>query len=295
MEKKRCTSFNSSVKIHQDECPHDLVAEIRGKKRPEIVDDEDILTSSVFGHLRYVNLGEFWDVLFSKAMSLPIDGQEVSLSSTLTSQNVRLEAYRTLDVHFWPRHNVWGIPDLVMVFTDTELPPIVVIVENKLWSPKSGHGERDQLMCYLRISDDLKALVPTVPNTRFTAVLYVTPSESLREIEKSVSVYGDTPESRKKLFRIQWQDFNVAIDEFCKIIEAKQGSEWPIQLVLGDVRRFLTSRGLEYFKGFTLVPGIERLRSGCGSFYRRTSLFRGFSAPDRVSDVCVIRGRWANG
>jgi hypothetical protein len=38
-----------------------LMAEIRGHGRPETQDDEDYLTSSVFGHLRYIPPSVFWE------------------------------------------------------------------------------------------------------------------------------------------------------------------------------------------------------------------------------------------
>jgi hypothetical protein len=48
-----------------------LLAEIHGKTLEVARDNEDYLTSAVFGHLRYVAPGLFWDELLKRAKGLP--------------------------------------------------------------------------------------------------------------------------------------------------------------------------------------------------------------------------------
>ena len=60
-----------------------LLAEIHGKSEVSVRDHEDYLTSTVFGHLRYVRPGPFWTGLFSRAITLPIRGVGESLIQIL--------------------------------------------------------------------------------------------------------------------------------------------------------------------------------------------------------------------
>ena len=48
-----------------------LLAEILGKRLEATRNSEDYLTSAVFGHLRYIEPGLFWDTLFAKAGGIP--------------------------------------------------------------------------------------------------------------------------------------------------------------------------------------------------------------------------------
>ena len=51
-----------------------LLAEIRGHAAPEIAGNEDYLTSTVFGHLRYVSMAPFWEAFFSRSVGLVGEG-----------------------------------------------------------------------------------------------------------------------------------------------------------------------------------------------------------------------------
>ncbi len=48
-----------------------LLAEIHGKHLADARDDEDYLTSSVFGHLRYIPPGSFWNSVAFRVGSSP--------------------------------------------------------------------------------------------------------------------------------------------------------------------------------------------------------------------------------
>ena len=73
-----------------------LIAEIHGKRIPEVEGQEDWLTSAVFGHLRQISPGGFWFDLFSKAVT--VGEPKASLSSILASSGVTLAAYDRLNV-----------------------------------------------------------------------------------------------------------------------------------------------------------------------------------------------------
>jgi len=237
-----------------------LLAEIHGKYDAAIRDNEDYLTSAIFSHLRYVPPGPFWLAFCSRAKTLPIQGVEESLTAVL-GEEYSPTRYETLDVRFWPKSAGLGEPELAICFTGSGQAPLVVLVEVKLWSPKSGHGEHDQLMRYLRIADSIDHLMPPVPPNATVVVVYLTPREASSEVQDSLSVYGDTASSRRRLFRLQWQDVIEAISE---VIPGESGIG---RLLLNDVREFLRKRGLEYFRGFGLPTAIDSLCEKCGSFF----------------------------
>src|SRR5688572_12466244 len=115
-----------------------LIAEIHGKILPEAQNHEDYLTSAVFGHLRYLAPSVFWDELFSLAKGMPDKtGQERTIRQTLTEAGAACCRYEVLQTFFWASHQALGEPDLLLVFSGGHTPPLVVLVEAKLWSGKS--------------------------------------------------------------------------------------------------------------------------------------------------------------
>jgi hypothetical protein len=165
----------------------------------------------------------------------------------------------------------------------------VILVEVKLWSPKSGHGENDQLMRYLCIADDLHNLEPTVPADSTAVVMYLTPRDSTAEVRESLCIYGDSDSSRRRLFRLQWQDCVDAAEQ-CIPRETDQN-----RVIVSDVMGFLRQRGLEYFNGFCLVNGLEQLEASHGPFYTEGRAFDGFEQVQGIGEVKVVKGAWCNG
>jgi hypothetical protein len=260
-----------------------LLAEIRGKQESGIRDSEDYLTSTVFGHLRYVTPGPFWQSLLSRARTLAIDGIERSLTEIVGTAH-QVPRYTKINISFWPKCPGLGEPELALCLTGGVQQPLVILIEVKLWSPKSGEGEHDQLKRYLQIADEVNRLTPAVPSDALVLVVYLTPRDASREIQESLQEYGDTPESRRRLFRLQWQDMIDAIGDALEL-ESEHS-----RLILSDVRDFLRAQGLEYFHGFRKSVGIESLKKHGGSFYGETMRFRGFRSVSSV--LQVIRGAW---
>lgn len=262
-----------------------LLAEIHGKYDLAVRDHEDYLTSTVFGHLRYVAPGPFWMDFLSRAKTVPIDGAERSFVETVGSEH-EIGQYDTLNVHFWPRVPNLGEPELALCFSGGEQRPLVVLVEVKLWSFKSGYGEYDQLMRYLRIADIIDRLQPAVPKDSTVVVLYLTPREALNEVQESLNASDDTERNRRRLFRLQWQDMVDAIDS---ILLAESQFH---QRILADVQDFLKVRQLEYFRGFRISPDAFQLSAGVGSFFSPEGLFGGFHAVPSLNQVTVINAEW---
>jgi hypothetical protein len=257
------------------ERPAVLLAEIHGKTLEGARHSEDYLTSAVFGHLRYVPPGPFWNDLLNRARGLPgPTGKETSLGRLLAAAGHSLSAFTGLKIEFWRLHEKHGEPDLFLKFTADGRPELVVLIEVKLWSEKSGSGEFVQLVCYLRI-----------PEVQY--LIYLTPRESLSEVEDSATWLNDS--ERDRLFRLQWQDVLAAADAMWS------GSHEPTCTILADVARFLRELGLEYFNGMSRLEELPMLdEDGFGAFY--TSKLSGFHGTTREPGLDffeVFKGAWA--
>jgi hypothetical protein len=260
-----------------------LVAELHGHTSHDLADDEDFLTSTVFGHLRYVRPATFWECLFSKALSPARDGRETSLREFLEKRGVKIASFATLDVHFWPKHDVFGVPDLLLYFWGANSAPVVIVCEAKLWSDKSGMGADDQLLRYLRSLQSLHSFKPRLPReclrSAATAVLYITPRESLREILDTVAQCSDEPHLADSLFRVQWQDVVEAADQ-----NRPSAADHSTRLILGDVAEFLRGRNLEYFNGFGPCA-FSFPSAGDGNFYHSEQQFVGFAISEAMNII----------
>jgi hypothetical protein len=248
-----------------------LLAEIHGHVLEAAAGDEDYLTSAVFGHLRYVPPTVFWEDFLAATKGFPV---QTCLSEELSKQGLRISQYSSLKIHFWPSHAEFGEPDLVLCFSGSGLRPLVVLTEVKLWSGKSGEGEHDQLVKYVKLLSDLRHLKTneTLPGSPLTALLYLTPRESIGEIQDTLSLLETKPTDFLGIFRVQWQEL------LAMAIRTMPSEEGMARTILQDVQRFLRRRGLEYFRGFNEELYLPALDSRDGAFYavdlfvRRTDL-----------------------
>ena len=259
-----------------------LIAEIHGLHVPEARNSEDYLTSAVFGHLRYVKPGPFWEALVELAICQPIGPKPVTAGERIRLEaGCALGAFTSLQAIFWPEHER-GIPDLVLHFSGNQTRSVVVLIEAKLNAGKSGYGEYDQLARYLHILDSLGELRPPLPSDAIALIVYLTAIDSRSDVLGSLAEYGDTPESRKRLYQLQWQDLIRAIDR------TQAPSETEV-LILRDVRAFLHKRGLEYFSGMDAATDLPTALAADGDFLIEESLFDIGSIP---TDIGGIEERW---
>jgi hypothetical protein len=272
---------------------HMLLAEIHGKSLEQARESEDYLTSTVFGHLRYVPPGPFWDDLLNKARGLPsTDGREPSLGRVLADAGLAPSSYTSMSAHFWKYHPLHGEPDLLLSFTGPGRQPLTLLVEVKLWSGKSGAGADDQLVRYLRILEDLEAFGVPVSEPAGRRLIFLTPHESLAEIESSAAYFDDPVRDRDRLFRLQWQDVKAAA------VRGAGGTDGLTHLILDNVAQFLSRMALEYFSGFRRLESLPRFTEDDGTFYRERNAakpnyqFAGFIRFSELSPMAVKRGGW---
>src|SRR2546427_3442375 len=126
-----------------------LDAELSGKVPQEVARLENLLTSTVFGILKFIPPPLFWPGALQRA--LRADG--TSLADLIAHEWAPVDTFTHLRVRFWPRHHELGEPDLLAAFHTDAGPRVCLIFEVKLDSGKSSSGEQDQLIRYLRLLD----------------------------------------------------------------------------------------------------------------------------------------------
>jgi hypothetical protein len=263
-----------------------LVAEVHGKRVAEAQDAEDYLTSAVFGHLRYVPPGVFWPDLFALATRLSDSGgRETCLTEHLARLGHSVADYSQLSADFWPRHPTCGEPDLLLRFHGGSRPALAILIEAKLWATKSGVGENDQLIRYLRLLDDLEAVDSRWANDAGRLLVYLTPRESSAELLASIRCPAYRSGDRDRLFRLQWQDVLRAARQ------ATASADEPWATMLRDVAAFLSRRGLEYFAGFRPIADLPMLEAEGGRFLSPASPALWPRLPD-LPAITTRRASW---
>jgi hypothetical protein len=258
-----------------------LVAEIHGKYVAEAREDEDYLTSTVFGHLRYLPPAHFWKPFLRSCRSLSSGKERAGALAYLEEQTgAEIDAYGRLQTIFWPTH-AKGCPDLVLVFTHEGLRPIVVCIEAKLRSGKSGTDDRDQLARYLQACDSLEGFRPEIPANSASIVVYLTEHDSRNELLDSLKAYGDSFIARRRLYRVEWQDIQKAAEE------AQASLEGVCEQIARDIAGFLRVRDLTHFRGMTPPPVDLMPFDG-----RLSAMAAILTIPDIPSGLTHICGGW---
>ena len=116
-----------------------LQAEIKGKL-PEIQNAEDVLTSNVFGLLKYISQKDLLINMLACARTIKGKG-------FLESIGVDLDDY-SQEYLFWEKLSKFGEPDLTIKFQTDRQPNLILGIEVKYYSPKHGEGDDDQLKKY---------------------------------------------------------------------------------------------------------------------------------------------------
>ncbi len=183
----------------------------------------------------------------------------MSFASRLSGCGIRFESFTTLATTFWKSCAGHGEPDLLLRFTGPEVRPLVVLVEVKLNSEKSGTGPNDQLARYLALLDDRSALPDWDCPEDHRFLVYLTRDFATTELEESVAA-STAAEAAQRMFGLEWRDVLEAAEN--------EGSE---HVLLSEVATFLKGRGFEAFHGFRERVPLGMVPEGC--FYA-TAYFR---------------------
>lgn len=236
-----------------------IEAELCGKVSRALQDDEDLLTSAVFGLLQYIPPGTFWPVVLTRAKS----SEDKSFLERCKELGVHIASYEKVGVYFWPVHQEYGVPDLLLVFSGGEQPPTCFITEAKLWASKSGREQQDQLNRYLdalKDSEWLNKVTGFRGTVALPGLIYLTPRAAWLELYDSIEHAPDYLVAESSLFLLQWQDIlEMARQVFPQVDE-------PQRTMLSRIADFLEHRGLAYFHGFSHLP-LEDLTIMEAHFY----------------------------
>ncbi len=250
-----------------------LLAELSGKGRRDLENDEDMLTSTVFGILKYLPLSVFWETFLTRARS----ATDISFVDRCAESGVNLHAYADVTIHPWPVCEGLGEPDLVIILSGRGQSPVCFIIEAKLWSGKSGTGEEDQLVRYLRILEN-ESWLSRVAGIRESCVrpgvIYLCARAAWADIRGSIEAAPNPRSAEQSLFLVQWQDvLDVAR-------QAVQDAPHPYSLMLEDLAGFLSHRELSYFDGFSEPEIPESLESDVQFYAANMKPFSGFATVD---------------
>ncbi len=164
-----------------------IQAELQGKLST-IENSEDVLTSNVFGLLQY----------------LPKDILSTILSNakTLSGKRIEFELENYIPEYiFWENIGGYGEPDLLIRFRNKDKDELVLCIEIKYYSSKSGEGENDQLKRYFEALS-----ISSKEKSHFLGVVYLTKYPSRKELEDSLYQIKQKglDEAEEKLFQLRW-------------------------------------------------------------------------------------------
>lgn len=233
-------------------------AEMKGKI-PEVQNMEDILTSNVFGLLRYIT---------HKDVLLEILGRARTLfgKSLLECIDFNLKKY-TPEFVFWENIGIYGKPDLIIRFKKDKEPELVLCIEAKYYSPKSGEGDDDQLKRYFEGMTEFANL----SKSSFLGIIYLTKYPSRKEVTESLSyiqrqgVVG----AEDKFFQLKWSELTEAIEDYdMGLLRAGE------RMILQDLLSYLRHKNLIGFSKFMFQTAPFDIRPD--HFYESYK-FKGFT------------------
>lgn len=247
-----------------------IEAELRGKVSSDLQYVEDLLTSAVFGLLQYVPPSIFWPVVLTRAESC----KGKPFVERCKELGAHIPNYEKLDVNFWPVHQGFGQPDLLLVFSGGNQLSLCFIIEAKLWASKSGREQQDQLNRYLAALKDSEWLGKVTGfrgPVALPGLIYLTPRAAWLELYDSIEHAPDYLVAESSLFLLQWQDIlEVARQVFPQADE-------PQRAMLSRIADFLEHRGLAYFRGFSHLT-LEDFTAMEAHFYNPEKVgFSGFT------------------
>ncbi len=231
------------------------VAEIRGKissSGSNISDRmEDLLTSDVFGPLRYLPFAEGLLPILSQAQNYH-SGKTLEIGDS--SSEVRF--------HFWPRLEK-SEPDVLIECGDH-----LLMIEAKYMSGKSGNfdedeeqnGDNEVAASSDQLAREFQDLEQYDGNFSKRSLLYVTahrvlPKEDIESSHKAISQIenaGYALSYRENTYWLSW----VKVHDTIEKLSAKKGVSHHETWILKDIKCLLDRKGLRTFRGFMDIQEV---------------------------------------
>jgi hypothetical protein len=235
------------------------IAEIHGKL-PEYEGMEDLLTSDVFSTFKYLPLELAFIPFLQRAVNF----------RTGETINYSFDDVIKAEYIFWPKTSYFKRePDLLILLTRQNQPPISIVVEAKYRSGKSNiNREQDLQELQILDGDQLAEQYYELVKNHFNIdypykkllmeskdrfLLFVTAHDALpknvtNETEKILGKIGLCDEDTMHFYWVNWQAaWNVADEALNKETNIPLG----FKLMLEDLKVLLERKGLRPFRGFS--------------------------------------------
>jgi len=226
-----------------------LMAFLKGKLSSNQANMEDLLTSNVFGMLKYMDPASALFPFLSK--SADADGNHLRLDG--------LNPAARIDYEFWPLFDKEGAkrcePDLVIRLSETGGEDIIILVEAKYLSGKSSEADAEDERPNDQLAREWDNLTRIAKETGAKPVLiYLTAGFGfpVDDIEASQKELGYRHQTETNIYWLSWRHLHSLIIK--KQVKAAGIME---EEMLADVARLLGRMQLTFFNGFTVLKPPE--------------------------------------
>jgi len=243
------------------------IAELHGKlapDRPMGVHEgmEDLLTSDVFGSMKYAGWNYGFLEWFLKAEPAPITPSPPPIKDFLLKDEIT-----AIDYAFWPTLRNKREPDLAMLFSFALESPMLVLVESKYFSGTSDWDCNEEVSTYgltgNQIADQVKGLSQMSdlelmkwfgPSHRFE---HSNEGLKITRIHLFITTHASLPvqdyEYSKKHIKVSWpiNSYWLSWSSLARCLEGNaQSVHKGTDALIGDLQLLLKKKGLVPFDGF---------------------------------------------
>jgi hypothetical protein len=218
---------------------------------------EDILTSAVFGTLKYLSPNTIL-IPFLESAFLYND-ERTTLWCTMKNQGIDLRCYQRVDYKFWAWNSKLGEPDLILIFNDHihKEEDLLILVEVKFKSGKSGTNENDQLARYYKaISsgiDEFSDQMISGYSGKKGFVIYLTEADAHNDILDSNHKIKEFDEGFDSVYHLKWHQLYRVLENRKKYAAEFEDS------IINELMAFLNKLGLRDFSGIS-VPSDDLIK-----------------------------------
>lgn len=228
---------------------------MRGKI-PTLENYEDILTSTVFGLLKYLPIHKgLLEVLQNTRDYTPFE-------NSILKNNPNLKNYNKIRYFFWEYSSKYGIPDIIFIFesSNRKLVPKILVLEVKFYSSKSRSGQDDQLKDYFLAISNEKGRA-TFNNDKiskfrgeFIGLVYLTKYVQRFEVQESINELSKEwiGDFRDKIYELRWNDISKSFKD-----PSNLGLNKYELNIINDISSLLKKKNFIDFEGWTQPPQVD--------------------------------------
>ena len=205
-----------------------IQAELHGKLS-EIKNSEDVLTSNIFGLLKYLPNDILLNIL--------------DHAKTLSGKKIELDLKSYIpEFIFWENIKGYGEPDLIIKFHNKVGHELILCIEIKYYSSKSGDGDNDQLKRYFEALS-----ISSKEKSSFLGVVYLTKYPSRKELEDSLYYIKqkELDDAEEKLFQLRWFEITKSLENYNGVLNRHE------DLIVKDLIEYLKYKNFVEFTDFT--------------------------------------------